>query len=404
MKEDVENTTNHENASQQNETNHLIATHFVEYRKLLTDIVIAPFDPQKAKGVGYNFSLSEMIYSITRNNLVPICRDAHETYFYLHPHETVLALSYEYIKVDKCIAGSFHSRVRMTAQGIGSISTTLDPGWKGMLLFSLNNPTRKRLKIVLSKRSDGVVEMQSVLTLVAWKAPIKESDNKAGEGDGFTLRLDNPPMRIDIWSELAAKPLRLFRNRGYQRFCRLVESLSPFNSAPSQAVDWALSLKELLTELRIAIDVNESESDIRSALIRINSFMYIPTDVRNRLTTLTKVLDSDIILCVCKANEYTEAIDLADREIEYQLLCDQIAQIHELITKHVPTSWHKNILANVWQQFKKNIGVFLATIVSVILVIYGHHTTDTSYWTEILVALVPLIVSIVFNLVTTHKE
>lgn len=96
---------------------HLTAIDIDNYREQLTDIVIAPYDKNKAKGAGYNFSLSEMIYSITKRKLIPVVREKNETYFYLHPHETVLALSYEYLKVSKEVSGTFHSRVRLTAAG-----------------------------------------------------------------------------------------------------------------------------------------------------------------------------------------------------------------------------------------------------------------------------------------------
>lgn len=380
---------------------HLTAKDFLEYREQLSGIVIAPFDPMKAKGVGYNFSLSEMIYSITRNRLVPVCHDTHETYFFLHPAETVLALSYEYLKVDKYIAGSFHSRVRMTAQGVGSISTTLDPGWKGMLLFSLNNPTRKKIKIVLSTRSDGVTKMQSVLTLVAWRTvkPIRNRETD-GADEYLTLHLDNPPMRIDIWSELVAKPLRLFRNREYQKFSKLIDTLSPFDSHPSQRISWVFPIQDLLSDLDVAIDGKKSASDIRSVLIRIRSFNEVPSPLNMCLNTLTMALEEKDILQFCTEDDYQKAINLAKREIQYQLLCDQIDQIHELISKSVPISWRKNFWANVWHQFLKNSGIVLATLYFTFLMLYGQSISSSDYWQKLLLAFVPLVVSIIYHLIS----
>lgn len=57
----------------------------------------------------------------------------------------------------------------MAAQGIGSILTTLDPGWKGMLMFSINNPTKNKIKVILSKNSDGRVSTNAMITLVVCK-------------------------------------------------------------------------------------------------------------------------------------------------------------------------------------------------------------------------------------------
>lgn len=340
---------------------HLTSEDIKRCRETLQDIIIAPFDFSKAKGVGYNLSLSEMVYSITRNRLVPICREAQNSFFYLRPNETVLALSYEYIKAENDIAGSFHSRVRITAQGIGSISTTLDPGWKGMLLFSLNNPTRKKIKVLLSTRVDGTVVPSPVITLIAWR-----TSPQKGEGvpeEHLTLHLDNPPMRSDIWSELTAKPLRLFRNRHYQRFCRLVEAFSSFDKEPSPAVSWAARLSHLLTKLRIAILAQESEREICAALIQIKDDKELPDEVIKCSKKLTAVLEegADLEKCnllkVCKKKEYLDLIDLVDREIQYQLLCDQVSQIHKKISQYVQTSWYKNKLANLWHQLLKNLGM-----------------------------------------------
>lgn len=381
---------------------HLTAYDIKCCREQLKDIIIAPFDPAKAKGVGYNFSLSEMIYSINRKRLVPICRDTHETYFYLRSHETVLALSYEYLKVDKSIAGSFHSRVRITAQGVGSISTTLDPEWKGMLLFSLNNPTNKRIKIVLSTRSDGLIKNQAVLTLVAWRTQAKPKEINSEES--FTLHLDNPPMRIDIWSELASKPLRLFRNRDYQIFSNLINSLSPFESKASPNVLWANDLITMLTTLRVAIEAKKSESEIRAALIQIEAIKELPTSVKNRLDVLTKALQEKNILKATSEIQYLESLNLADREIQYQLLCDQINQIHELINKKVPTFWRKSLLANLCNAITKNIGILISTLVATVVIIYGKHTGDPNYWPQVIIATIPLVVSILYHFIVERKN
>lgn len=380
---------------------HLTSIDIKQCRRELTDIVIAPFDETKAKGVGYNFSLSELIYSVTRKRLVPIGRDTNETYFYLRPHETILALSHEYLKADSSIAGSFHSRVRRSAQGVGNISTTLDPGWKGMLLFSLNNPTNRKIKVVLSTRTDGTNKPLGAVTLITWRTA--NDALKPDDDVSFALRLDNPPMRIDIWSELAAKPLRLFRNREYQRFTQLIEALASFNASPSSAVSWAAELKPLLTALRIAIEATGSEADIRATLLRIQDFTELPPSVQSCLKPLVEKAAQENLLTACKTAEYRSAIDLADREIQYQLLCDQIAQIHQLISARVPTYWRKSFWANVWHHFRKNLGVFAATLVSLFLVLYGHFTASPTYWPELVLALVPLVVSIVYHLIIERK-
>lgn len=387
---------------------HLTAKDFVQCREELAGIIVAPFNKAHAKGVGYNFSLSEMIYSITKKRLVPICREAHETYFYLQPHDTVLALSYEYLKVDDYIAGDFHSRVRITAQGVGSTSTTLDPGWKGMLLFSLNNPTKRKIKIILSTREDGAITQNPILTLIAWRTtkPLHPKDDDAS-AENLSLRLDNPPMRIDIWSEVTAKRLRLIGNREYQRFISLVNSLSSFE-AKSSYVSWAASLRDMLTELCIAIDAQKSEEAIRAALINIKSVEGVPDSMKKHLEKLTVCIVKSLpagenLVGYCSSDDYHKIIELSKREIQYLVLCDQVRQIHELISNQISISWRKNLLANIGHQFKKNIGIILATMYFVFLILFGKTADDSKFWQEIVLAFVPLVVSMVFHITEEHK-
>lgn len=389
---------------------HLTSKEILDCRKKLNGLVIAPFYESKAKGVGYNLSLSEMVYSISRNTLVPICHDPLETYFYLRPCETVLALSYESVETNKCTAGSFHSRVRITAQGIGSISTTLDPEWQGMLLFSLNNPTRKKIKVIISTRVDGVIKPNPIITLIAWKTSDKESSK-----DSLLLRLDNPPMRSDIWSELTTKSVKFFRNRQYKQFCRLVESLSSFEFVPSSNIKWVNILSDLIIQLKIAIDATNSETDARAVLVRIKSFnndtlpnIYnanvLPKVLSEDLEQLTCVLDDkDGIMAELQSDSYKNIINLTEREIQYQLLCDQVYQIHNEIKKQVPNSWRRSKMAHIRKIITDNMVLILSTILSVILVIvFWYYDLDSLI--NIISAIVPFILSVVYELVNKRQE
>ena len=116
-----------------------------ECRRELRDILIAPFDESKCKGVGYNLSPSELCYSVNRRCLLRVHRAAQEVYVMIPPHDTVLTLSHEYLQVGSQIAGCFLSRLRPVTKGLGNISTTLDPCWKGMLLFLSIIPPPEKL-------------------------------------------------------------------------------------------------------------------------------------------------------------------------------------------------------------------------------------------------------------------
>lgn len=72
--------------------------------------------------------------------------------------------------------------------------------------FFVKQSYKKKIKIVLSARDDeGIIKSSPMITLVAWKAPEDKE-----ESNSLLLRLDNPHMLSDIWSELISKFVRFF--------------------------------------------------------------------------------------------------------------------------------------------------------------------------------------------------
>lgn len=373
-------------------------------RKELRDIVIAPFNAEHAKGVGYNFSLSEMIYSTRKKRLTTIHHSNDSTYFYIAPHDTVLALSYEYLKISKNISGDFHSRVRHSAQGLGNISTTLDPGWTGMLLFSLNNPTKKRIKITLATSRNGQIETNPVITLATFRTKCDHTKSNVDLG------LDNPPMRTDIWNETSQKPYRFLGYKKYEEFQKLVKYLLENVYKPSEKVSWVDNLSEDLNNLKIAIQADKSNKKIHAMLIKIASYKNLPKEVCEKVNSLTEELSktnktTNIYIC-CSDEKYLQKIDLLDKEIQYQKLCDQVSQIHVEIDKHVPHRWKNMFLANLGHFFRKNAFVILATIISATLLVYGFVKPSDSLNTNLInlfAAIVPLITSIIASIFDSIK-
>lgn len=90
-------------------------------------------------------------------------------------------------------------------------------------------------------------------------------------------------------------------------------------------------------------------------------------------------------------------IDLCEREIEYQLLCDQVSQVHKIIKENVPMSWHKTKLANIKHYFVINISLFWGTIVFVLILVAGRIIKYDGFWPRLLIAIAPLFLSIVMS-------
>lgn len=161
----------------------LLAEDYRKARKEVSDIVIAPFDENKAKGVGYNLAASMLVYSVNKKRLVKVKENDREVYIEIAPHDTVLTLSHEYLVVDGDIAGTFHSKVRCSAMGLGNVSTTLDPNWRGKLLFSLNNPTKQLQKVIDTaiEVRQKILRGESIGAIRAATVPTEEALRSSGD-------------------------------------------------------------------------------------------------------------------------------------------------------------------------------------------------------------------------------
>ncbi|MBC2889987.1 dCTP deaminase domain-containing protein [Gordonibacter massiliensis (ex Traore et al. 2017)] len=161
-------------------------------------VKIYPFESKNMTGIGYNLSTTNFAFSIGRGVLLPIRKDTTSSgvshYVFIPPCDTVLFFSREYVSVDGTLAGSFYSKVSRVCQGLGHISTTLDPTWKGQLILSVNNPTDRRIRFDLDKDSGNVATM----LLHDLDTPVSGPDihdNNRGRCDLLLGHFTDPPRR-----------------------------------------------------------------------------------------------------------------------------------------------------------------------------------------------------------------
>jgi deoxycytidine triphosphate deaminase len=147
------------------------------------ELVICPYNRENLTPVGYNLSFSGFIVSLGKKAFVKMKHKDNEWFFYLKPHETVLVWTRETIWVSRFIGGTFHSKVSLVTNGLGQVSTTLDPGWHGQLLVPLNNPTKRKIKVVIAHDGENGKEFETFITMVLYRAQeasmYEKSDNKA---------------------------------------------------------------------------------------------------------------------------------------------------------------------------------------------------------------------------------
>ncbi|KAA0544642.1 hypothetical protein FZW96_19735 [Bacillus sp. BGMRC 2118] len=207
------------------------------------EILIHPFEEGNLTPVGYNLTPSDFILSINSHLLVEIYFNNDEKYCYIEPNDTVVIMTREALKVGKDLAGTFHSRVSLVSRGLGHISTTLDPLWQGPLLISLNNPTKKRIKLILAK----VVKENEHEKLIKWRRRLKGSKikNISFEYSAFvtlmftrtitpaTKRHNNPSGRFDLLNKIVSSPLKrnfFFSGKRHAHSIKLKEMIESIGS------------------------------------------------------------------------------------------------------------------------------------------------------------------------------
>jgi len=146
---------------------------------------------------GFNFSFTRFVVSLRDSRLYPIYLreklDINELYFTINSGDTALTLTFESIWVSRNIAGTFHAKVKSVSCGLGSISTTLDPGWQGQLLIAINNPNSFPIDVVIGTIDKNKevnidnIKFNSFITLCLYR--LKTPSDINSDNDNARLQL-----------------------------------------------------------------------------------------------------------------------------------------------------------------------------------------------------------------------
>lgn len=172
------------------------------------DVTIWGMKNNCLKCASYDITPSMIAMSIKTGMLENIYDNSKDgrCYVYIHPKDTVLVVSTEYISVDKNVAGYVTSRVSNVSKGLGHISTTIDPNWNGALLIALSNPTNRAIKINVGYRKNVSSIPLATVTFHYLSSEINTYDKPEYES-----------MRIDLLEDI------LYKNKtGVKAFFRKI--------------------------------------------------------------------------------------------------------------------------------------------------------------------------------------
>lgn len=177
-------------------------------------LVIEPRDDSKVNAASFDISPSCLVMSVRSGSFMRIhssisrCEKGHrnpewhcstcrkklrapnhcpeQKYVYIAPRDTALVLSREYIQIPETMCGNVVSRVSTVSNGLGHISTTIDPLWKGALLIAISNPSSEPKKLMIQDETSAIP--LATVTLQYVNTPVKKKN----------FRTTHLPARVDI--------------------------------------------------------------------------------------------------------------------------------------------------------------------------------------------------------------
>ena len=103
-------------------------------QELGDEILIHPLNLGNIKGSSINLSVGNHAWSLkTKKSIVA------DGKVVIPENDTAFILTKECLYVSDRISGTYHSRVTLTAKGLGHVGTTLDPNWIGCSLVMIHN-------------------------------------------------------------------------------------------------------------------------------------------------------------------------------------------------------------------------------------------------------------------------
>lgn len=211
-----------------------------------------------------------------------------QLYVYINPRDTALVLSREYLQLPEYMCGNVFSRVSTVSSGLGHISTTIDPLWKGALLIAISNPSSEPIRLKIKDGASENIPLATV-TLQYLNTPV---DPNAVHNTHLPARVDilekylysveESKRRIDLLKKFL---YRIFHIKDHNLTVRLIDDLK--NKKDIDSKNWEAYLNGL-------------EKQVCAQKIRRNTWRYRLLDNARWILKLVLVIG----LCIIAAMTY----------------------------------------------------------------------------------------------------
>ena len=237
-------------------------------------------------------------------------------------------------------------------------------------------------------------------------------------------------MRTDIWKDLASGPPRIRYAKWNRLFRTIIDEMTDYE-LPADAEGYIVQLKRLLLSLEKAANRSPLPPHILKddliSLYHVLNEREMPKDI---VETIQPIYPSDVEVkphldsfddyCDClqlviddlendasgeKRRAFLDKIQALRNECMYQELCEQVSGIHNIIERRINRRWNKGGVARLWlYHIKPHFAGILATVILLAILFSGLITPSSDFLLKVMIGLVPVLTTILFDRFDRGKD
>lgn len=178
------------------------------------NLMIYPFKKENIKGSSINLTASKYAWRIKDGKSAVVGNK-----IIISPQETVCIYTEESFWVSRRITGTYHSKVSQVSEGLGHISTTLDPQWLGISLIAVPNHTNTTLELAV-----GATFVSLMLAYLKTPATKGKNENPSSRQD-LASRFEQSPedkeyLRKDVFRSFEGLKSAMVESESYKELTK----------------------------------------------------------------------------------------------------------------------------------------------------------------------------------------